>query len=984
MSEYILTGQLTDQIMHKLPGQIFSIKRTVREWTVDEKNRLEQELQYLTARYSMDEIVSGYLFYTNSVMEEMKYFQEHGSYRYSSFAEVGKYLYADPKRMKLYMLGLSVAEYFWTTVLKIHRFFERLIQNVSGRYFLEIGPGHGKYFLEAYQLQLFQRYDAVDVSETAIAMTKDYFTYNQIKGDNYRLICQDATKMTTDDTYDFVVMQEVLEHIEDPLGMLVSIRHLLAPDGRVYALFPVNAPSPAHIFLFKSIDHVKEMVTAAGFLIEQEEYITANNMSIEQARKKKMPVDVCLVLRINRMEHLFNRLIDLSAVQPDKPAVIFKNEQLTYRTLCLKIAGMAQILREKGIRKGDSVCISAVSKPEMVAAYQAVQACGAIAVFLDKYGTPENMAFIYREADAKLLLTDKPMKEYAAACETMSLRELYRLADRHTRKAAGQELSDWKIAPLENDIAELLFTAGTTGKPKGVILTYQSVYHILIHTIEGIGVRDDDRLLLPLPLNHSFALRVLRAVLYQGATVILQNGFTFAREAENNIVRFGCNALAAVPASYEVMKSQMQDSFGKVLGNMRYLEFSAGALSIRQRKEITGLLPGVKIYNTWGSSETGGAIFCDVTQTVRDPEKAGSAGRPLPQVQVQFVDPQGNTIQGDATHPGCLALKGDMLFAGYWKQPKLTQKALADGWYVTGDMGYRDADGFIYLMGRMDDMINAGGEKVSPAGVENIAGQYPYIRECACVGVDDPDGMLGQIPVLFVAVKNGYTEEGMLKFLSERMERYKIPKELVVVEAIPKNSMLKADRNQLRMIWEQKDTLHLMNPVMQALLSRRSIRRFTSQEIPSPVLNMILKAGYHAPSGHNMQSWKFTVILKPEDISHLKEKTRAAAKKNGIYFYGWENPKTLILISNDKRNPYGCQDASCAAENMMLAAASYGLGSVWLNPLMTLRHAEPVKDILDAFHIPENHIVWAAIALGYPAAEGVLLQKKEKVVEYIK
>lgn len=110
MSEYILTGQLTDQIMHKLPGQIFSIKRTVREWTVDEKNRLEQELQYLTARYSMDEIVSGYLFYTNSVMEEMKYFQEHGSYRYSSFAEVGKYLYADPKRMKLYMLGLSVAE----------------------------------------------------------------------------------------------------------------------------------------------------------------------------------------------------------------------------------------------------------------------------------------------------------------------------------------------------------------------------------------------------------------------------------------------------------------------------------------------------------------------------------------------------------------------------------------------------------------------------------------------------------------------------------------------------------------------------------------------------------------------------------------------------------------------------------------------------------------------------------------------------------
>ncbi len=124
---------------------------------------------------------------------------------------------------------------------------------------------------------------------------------------------------------------------------------------------------------------------------------------------------------------------------------------------------------------------------------------------------------------------------------------------------------------------------------------------------------------------------------------------------------------------------------------------------------------------------------------------------------------------------------------------------------------------------------------------------------------------------------------------------------------------------------------------------------------------MILKCGYYAPSGHNMQSWRFTVLTEKADIEILRTITKETATGNNVYFYGFENPKAIVIVSNNKRNPYGCQDASCAVENMMLAANSYGIGSVWLNPLMTLREVSPVKELLDKFEIPENHVVWAMV-----------------------
>lgn len=676
---------------------------------------------------------------------------------------------------------------------------------------------------------------------------------------------------------------------------------------------------------------------------------------------------------------LMNRVYRLAKERPDAVAAVFKKETMTYRELYGSAAGIADILRENGAKPGDRICFSAVSKPEMIAVYLGVQLAGCAAVFLDKNSTAENMAAVYQTSGAVLLVTDKPMKEYGDGCRLLSLREIYA----STREAAGTSaVKNAPPVPQPGDPAEILFTTGTTGKPKGVILSYRAVYHILKNTMDGIGIRDDDVVLIPLPLNHSFALRVLRAVLYVGATAVLQNGFTFAKEVENNITALHCTGMACVPASYEVMKTQMQGALAGILGKLRYIEFGAGSLTIRQRREITELLPDTVIYNTWGSSESGGAIFCNVTEAVKSEATVGALGRPLDgRVEVRILDPDGREIESDEAHPGRMTLRGDMTMSGYWENPEATAEALRDGWLLTGDLAYLK-DGYVFMLGRADDIINVGGEKVSPIEVENTAGQFPEVRECACIGVEDPDGILGQIPVLFLAAGTGYREEELKKFLTGKLERYKLPGRYMLLELIPRNRMQKVDRKELRRLWENRDALELMTPVISAILSRHSVRKFEERKIPEAVLDLILRTGYHAPSGHNMQSWRFTVLESGETIARLREAAKTAAEANRVNFYGWENPQALILVSNDKRNADGCQDASCAAENMMLAAHSLGLGAVWLNPLMTLRDAAPVKEVLDGLGVPENHTVWCTLALGYPAAPGAALAKKTTVVSY--
>ena len=501
---------------------------------------------------------------------------------------------------------------------------------------------------------------------------------------------------------------------------------------------------------------------------------------------------------------LAEHVLELAKCQPDKPALLFKKDSLSYRAFAERIVKCASFLSGLGIRKGDRVLFTALSKPETVVVYLGIQYAGAVAVSMDKNATPEAGWQIYSDTEASLYITDKPCGEYKEQMRIFSLRELYHVCVEASADPA--ELYEYN-APDKEDIAEMIFTTGTTGKPKGVMLSYRAVYQISKNTIDGIGILPEDRVLVPLPLNHSLALRELRGALWQGATVVLQNGFTFARDLEKNIVDLGCTGMVTVPASLELTRSQMQDSFSKIVGKLRYMEVGAGSLTVRQRKEFTALLPETRLNNTWGSSETGGALFTNVNEVVKDPVQIAVIGKPLSSVIIRMLDADGQEmLHTDHDHPGRLALKGDMVMSGYWNREAETKDALRSGWLVTNDMVYTDEVGYVYMLGRADDIINVGGEKVSPVEVENLAGEFPAIRECACIGVPDPKETLGQIPVLFLVEGEGFSLEELKKYLPTRMERFKVPQEFVAVDALPRNRMKKLDRKAMRALWEQRDS----------------------------------------------------------------------------------------------------------------------------------------------------------------------------------
>lgn len=668
---------------------------------------------------------------------------------------------------------------------------------------------------------------------------------------------------------------------------------------------------------------------------------------------------------------LVEAVIAYAETNPDKYAICFRNEQVTYQELKERVERAAHNLKKAGVCKGSRVLLTAVSKPEYVIGLLAIQFVGAIAVPVDKNAKNESIIALAEAVKPVLMLSDTQSMP-----DILPMHSLKKLSDVEN----GTEEITYQL-PEKDDILELLFTTGTTGRPKGAILTRKCIYANMHNTWHGIGMKESDVVLLPLPLNHSFGMRVLRATLYIGATVVLQNGFAFAREIEGNIDKYNCTALVSVPASMEVILGQMQDKAPEILGKLRYIEISAGALSGRLRKKIPEMLPNTELHNTWGSTESGGAVFLNVGE---NPDKIGSIGRPLPHISIKVLDQNNQEIvNSDSTHAGRMAIKGDMQMAGYWDMPEQTADAIQDGWLVTNDLVYLDVDGFVYMLGRADDIINVGGEKVSPVEVENVASEYGGIKECACIGVKDTEGVLGQIPILYLVPFSSYSEEACIHFLTERLEKYKIPQKFVFIDELPRNRMKKLDRKALYTRWNEIGEIDLINPVVQNILSRRSIRKFTDKEIPDAILDMLCKAGIYAPSGHNLQTWRFTIIKNKSQIEELKSVTREVAKEKKVHFYGFESPKYLILVSNDRRNPDGIQDASCAAQNIMLAAHSYGIGSVWLNPLMTICDEPAIRHLLDSYHIPKEHIVWATIALGYPVEEGNMLAKKKDVITYI-
>jgi len=485
----------------------------------------------------------------------------------------------------------------------------------------------------------------------------------------------------------------------------------------------------------------------------------------------------------------------------NREALVDGGRRLTYRQLNRRVNQLARFLQGMGLKRGDRCAILAYNCLEFVEVIFATAKLGLILVPLNWRLAPAELSFIISDSGAETLFFDP---EFAAAVESLkgktALRRFISIGQKEIAGATDYEkalTSQRDEEPEPDRTVELdtphiiMYTAGTTGRPKGAILGQGASFWNAVNMSLCVDLTSKDRTLTVLPLFHVGGIGLYTLpTLYQGGTAVIQRTFdpkvTFRLIKDERI-----DVLFGVPAIFLFL---MQDP-----------EFKSGTMS-RLRSVMSGGAPlpvslihqyheaGIILQQGFGMSEAAPGIAA--LDRDRALAKAGSIGRPLFHMEVRIVDDQNHDQAVGQT--GELLIRGPNLMQRYWNRPEATAEAFTEGWLHTGDLARMDEDGDLYIVERKKDMYISGGENVYPAEVENTIFELPQVAEAAIIGVKDKTW--GEVGRAIVVLKPGQklTETEVLNFLKGRLAKYKVPRSVVFVDQLPRNAAGKVLKNVLK------------------------------------------------------------------------------------------------------------------------------------------------------------------------------------------
>jgi fatty-acyl-CoA synthase len=487
-------------------------------------------------------------------------------------------------------------------------------------------------------------------------------------------------------------------------------------------------------------------------------------------------------------------LADRARLTPDRAAIRFLGRDVTYAELDRRATRLAAGLAARGLRRGDRLATLTQTSPDHVAT---LFACARLGVALQPISwrlAPAEVAYQLADAEPSLLLVSAEHEALAAASTSLLQGrsqpagiEVARIGD-PTLEVDG-EVAD---AARDEDPLLLVYTSGTTGKPKGALLTHANCFWTNLSFDRTTSLRDDDVVLQVLPQFHVGGWNVQPLLAWwKGATVVLEPSFDAGRSLRL-IAEQRVTTMMGVPATYLFLAEE--EGFATTdLSSLR-LAVVGGAPMPESLLE-TWQARGVEIVQGYGLTEAAPNVLCLPPEEAR--RKLGFAGKPYPHVAVALRDPETRAfLEGAAT--GELVVRGPNVFAGYWRSREATAAALEDGWLSTGDVAERDEEGFYRIAGRIKDMVISGGENVYPAEIEDVLHAHPDVVEAAVVGV--PDERWGEACAAFVVLREGATATGdaLREHCRGRLARFKVPKTLTVVDALPRSPMGKVLKDELR------------------------------------------------------------------------------------------------------------------------------------------------------------------------------------------
>lgn len=476
---------------------------------------------------------------------------------------------------------------------------------------------------------------------------------------------------------------------------------------------------------------------------------------------------------------IIKALYENSIKYPDRLAVSCCDGDISYKELWEYVNKFASYLKNQGLTTGDTVVIQGMQNTAFVIILFGTLLSGGVVVPVDKNITSNNLAEIVKSTKSKFIFSKETFINYTLSgvlyiISTISIVE--------------------HIFPAEENISDILYTTGTTGTPEGIIHTNKSHYATVENIFSTIKMPDNNIALIAAPLNHSFALRRFYANIVHGSSVILIENIMPLAHFFGLLEKYKVTSIAMNPSALAIILKGSGSKISNYKKQLDYIEFSSSPLKIDLLKEIISMLPNTKMYNIYGSTEAGCMTGYDNAQYL---EQTGNIGYANVNSDIYILDENYNIIYGyGKDNAGFLAVKGPIIMQGYLNNQKNTEKVIKNGYYITQDIVYKDEDNFFHLLGRQSDIISIGGLKIAPDEIEDIIKHYPGIVDCACIGKNND--IAGQIPVLFIVINDEYNGAGIYDFIRDNLEPYKSPKEIHIIEEIPKTFNGKTLRRKLK------------------------------------------------------------------------------------------------------------------------------------------------------------------------------------------
>jgi len=501
-----------------------------------------------------------------------------------------------------------------------------------------------------------------------------------------------------------------------------------------------------------------------------------------------------------------------NAICPERACIVFEGKRWAYSQINGRTNQLANALAKRGVRKGDCIGVLHVNCNQYVETYFASAKLGAIFVPLNFRAKADELAYMMGHAEVKVLFVGDRYYDLVQSIRPQlpKIKEYFSLEG--GRKPDYEDLirsasSDEMASDIgDEDITILMYTSGTTGRPKGVPLRHSAFVTYVLENVEPASPEVEERNLLTVPLYHVAGIQAMLAAIYGGRTLVLMRQFE-VKEWVETIERERATRAMLVPTMLKRVIDD-PDFSNHDLSSLKVITYGAAPMPFEVIHKAIRVMPWARFINAFGQTETASTITTlgpeDHILEGSEEEKAkklkrltSSIGKPLPDVEIKIVDEDGKALPSLGV--GEILARGPRVMAGYWKDDEKTSQVMTpDGWLRTSDMGWMDEDGYIYLSGRADDMIIRGGENISPEEVEEVLHSHPKVEEAAVIGV--PDVEWGQEPRAVVVLKRGEsaTPEEMMEYCRSRLAGFKRPRSVLFIDGLPRNPMGKVLRKKLR------------------------------------------------------------------------------------------------------------------------------------------------------------------------------------------